>query len=84
MCPPPPLLPPATSAVGVLGACLFPLAPNWAKVAVFYVSSGLLFLILGVLLIRAVLALVTWIATGNTVWLLPNLSSEARLVCPPC
>ncbi|KAL4432440.1 hypothetical protein ABPG77_001739 [Micractinium sp. CCAP 211/92] len=62
--------------LGVVGACLFPLAPNWAKVAVFYVSSGLLFLILGVLLIRAVLALVTWVATGNTVWLLPNLSSE--------
>lgn len=65
-------------AVGVVGACLFPLAPNWAKVAVFYLSSGLLFLILGVLLIRSVLALVTWVATGNTVWLLPNLSSEAR------
>ncbi|KAL4437010.1 hypothetical protein ABPG75_004149 [Micractinium tetrahymenae] len=60
----------------VVGACLFPLAPNWAKVAVFYLSSGLLFLILGVLLIRSVLALVTWVATGNTVWLLPNLSSE--------
>lgn len=62
--------------LGVVGACLFPLAPNWAKVAVFYLSSGLLFLILGVLLIRSVLALVTWVATGNTVWLLPNLSSE--------
>lgn len=72
------------SAVGVVGACLFPLAPNWAKVGVFYLSSGLLFLILGVLLVRAALALVTWIATGNTVWLLPNLSSEASPLSLMC
>lgn len=62
--------------LGVLGACLFPLAPNWAKVAVFYLSSGLLILILGLLLLRGTLAAVTWIVSGRTLWLLPNLLSE--------
>lgn len=67
---------PRRPAVGVLGACLFPLAPNWAKVAVFYLSSGLLILILGLLLLRGTLAAVTWIVSGRTLWLLPNLLSE--------
>lgn len=60
----------------VLGACLFPLAPNWAKIGVFYLSSGLLVLLLGALLLRSLLAAVTWIVSGRTVWLLPNLMSE--------
>ena len=42
--------PPA--AVAVVGCCLFPLAPNWTKVAVFYATAGLLALILGVLALR--------------------------------
>lgn len=43
---------PCSAAVAVVGACLFPLAPNWAKVGVFYLTAGLLALILGVLALR--------------------------------
>jgi hypothetical protein len=60
----------------VLGACLFPLAPNWAKIAVFYLSSGLLALLLGSLLLRGAVAAATWIVSGHTLWLLPNIMSE--------
>lgn len=45
-------VPPPSAAVAVVGACLFPLAPNWAKVGVFYLTAGLLALILGVLALR--------------------------------
>lgn len=62
--------------LAVVGACLFPLAPNWAKVGVFYLTAGLLALILGVLALRGVLALATWLVSGRTVWLLPNVMSE--------
>ena len=80
---PPVLCRPPPAAVAVLGACLFPLAPNWAKLGVFYASSGLLMAILALLLLRSVLAVSTVLASGRTLWLLPNLMSEAsaRLHC---
>ncbi|PRW58596.1 Translocation sec62 [Chlorella sorokiniana] len=62
--------------LAVVGACLFPLAPNWAKVGVFYLTAGLLALILGVLALRSVVALATWLVSGRTLWLLPNVMSE--------
>lgn len=65
--------------MGVIAACCFPLAPNWVKVWVFYLSAGLLMLILATLALRSAVALATWLASGRTVWLLPNLLSEARL-----
>ncbi|KAI3433795.1 hypothetical protein D9Q98_003600 [Chlorella vulgaris] len=60
----------------VLGACMFPLAPNWMKVGVFYLSAGLLMFLLGMLLLRGVVAAVTWIASGRTLWLLPTILAE--------
>jgi translocation protein SEC62 len=66
----------ALAAAGVLAVCLFPMAPNWAKIGVVYVSSTLLTLILGALLLRALVAAASWIGAGRTVWLLPNLLSE--------
>lgn len=47
-----PCTPCPPAAVAVVGCCLFPLAPNWTKVAVFYATAGLLALILGVLALR--------------------------------
>ncbi|KAI7845608.1 hypothetical protein COHA_000894 [Chlorella ohadii] len=62
--------------LAVVGACLFPLAPNWAKVGVFYLTAGLLALIMGVLALRGALALATWLVSGRALWLLPNVMSE--------
>lgn len=67
--------------MAVVGCCLFPLAPDWAKVVVFYASAGLLSLMLGVLALRGALALGSWVLTGRTVWLLPNLMSEVSRCC---
>ena len=75
---PTPLPPPPLPAVGVLAACLFPLAPNWAKLGVVYLSTTLLIAILGTLTLRAAVALASWIACGTALWLLPNLLAEVR------
>lgn len=92
--PPSPSFHPTVRAVAVLAACCFPLAPNWAKVWVFYASASLLILLLGLLALRGALALATWLVAGRTVWLLPNALSEAsrrvgvmavyvlRCICP--
>ncbi|RMZ57486.1 hypothetical protein APUTEX25_003729, partial [Auxenochlorella protothecoides] len=61
---------------GVLAACLFPLAPYGIKVTVFYLASGLLTVILGTLVLRLFVAATSWILTGKTLWLLPNVLSE--------
>lgn len=66
----------ALAVAGVLAACMFPLAPPPVKVAVFYLCAGLLVLIVSVLALRSLVAAASWIATGSTVWLLPNLLSE--------
>lgn len=62
--------------LGVLFACLFPLAPLKLRLAVVYISAGLLSVILSVLAVRSVMATVSWIGTGRTVWLLPNLLAD--------
>lgn len=38
--------------------------------------AGLLTAILAVLALRSVVAAITWIASGSTLWLLPNLLNE--------
>jgi hypothetical protein len=48
------------------------------KVGVFYLSAGLLMFLLGMLLLRGVVAAVTWIASGRTLWLLPTILAEVR------
>ncbi len=63
-------------AVIVLGACLFPLAPYKVKLAVVYMSMGILMTLMGALLLRGAVAGATWMAIGRSFWLLPNVLSE--------
>lgn len=65
-------------AVLVLAACLFPLAPYTLKLVVLYTSMGLLMTLVGALLVRGLVAGVTWMAAGRSFWILPNVLSEAR------
>ena len=46
------------------------------KLAAVYLSMTLLCLIFAVLLVRSLLALVTWVALGRCLWLFPYLLSE--------
>lgn len=62
--------------VVVMMFCLFPLAPQPIKLAVVYLSMTLLTLIFSVLTVRSILAAVTWISTGKTVWLFPHMLSD--------
>ena len=62
----------ALCAVGVVLVCLFPVAPSWIKIAVMYASTTLLGFIVSFLGVRGVIALMSYILTGRTVWVLPN------------
>jgi hypothetical protein len=53
------------------------------KLAAVYMSMTLLSLIMVTLLVRALLALVTWVALGRSLWLFPYLLSEVRCPCQP-
>lgn len=66
--------------LGVLLACLFPLAPYPVKAAVFYLAASLLAVILGILTLRLLLASVSWVVSGHTVWLLPNILSDVWIL----
>lgn len=54
----------------VLLGCLFPIWPRWAKLGALVVAAGLLALIVGLLLIRGLLAFVTWLV-GYQLWIFP-------------
>jgi len=45
-----------------------------------YMLSGLLVLLIGALLVRAFIALTSYIFTGNTVWVLPNVLDDNKPV----
>ncbi|KAK9806919.1 hypothetical protein WJX72_007432 [[Myrmecia] bisecta] len=60
----------------VIGFCLFPLAPNKVKLGVVYCSASLLILIVSTIVVRALLAAVTWISLGKSLWIFPNLLSD--------
>lgn len=62
--------------VVVLAACLFPLAPWWARMAVVYTLMVLLATLLGVIALRYVLFGLVWIVTGHSFWLFPYLMSD--------
>ena len=68
----------ALAAVGVLLISLFPVAPPAVKAAVLYILAGFLTIIMAVLLIRGLVALVTWIFSGKTVWILPNALADDK------
>jgi hypothetical protein len=60
----------------VIAACLFPLAPAWVRVAVLYLLSGLLMVLLGVILVRYLVFVLVWVLTGCSLWIFPNIMSE--------
>ena len=71
----------ALSALGALGVvllCLFPVAPAFVKAGVVYLLMTLLIIMLGTLLLRAIIAAVSWIGTGRTVWILPNALADDK------
>ena len=61
----------------ILVCCLFPIWPRWAKLGALAVSAGLLVLLLGSILFRALLGYGTWML-GYEVWILPNVFDEAE------
>jgi len=64
------------AVVLVLAACLFPLAPMWAKKVVFYVSLSVLILMFAVMMVRIVVYVACWVVAGKHIWLLPNILSD--------
>lgn len=66
----------ALCAVGVILLCLFPVAPSWIKIGVVYLLSGVLGVMIGSLVVRGFIALTSFIFTGNTVWILPNVLDD--------
>eukprot|EP00199_Chlamydomonas_sp_CCMP681_P002638 CAMPEP_0119108160 /NCGR_PEP_ID=MMETSP1180-20130426/13500_1 /TAXON_ID=3052 ORGANISM="Chlamydomonas cf sp, Strain CCMP681" /NCGR_SAMPLE_ID=MMETSP1180 /ASSEMBLY_ACC=CAM_ASM_000741 /LENGTH=331 /DNA_ID=CAMNT_0007093747 /DNA_START=179 /DNA_END=1174 /DNA_ORIENTATION=+ len=60
----------------VVAACLFPLAPWWARISVVYTMMVLLLALLGTMLVRYVLFCAIWVMTGSTFWLFPNMMSD--------
>lgn len=68
----------ALAAVGVVLLCLFPIAPAFVKAGVVYLLMGLLIVILGMLLLRAIMAAVSWIGTGRTIWIFPNALADDK------
>eukprot|EP00884_Botryococcus_braunii_P003901 jgi/Botrbrau1/13511/Bobra.0082s0104.1 len=68
----------ALVVVAVIAACLFPLAPYWLRLTVVYAAMTLLTLIFVILIIRSLIALVTWVTSGYTLWLFPYLLAEDK------
>jgi translocation protein SEC62 len=65
-------------ALAVVLICLFPVAPMWVKAGVVYIASGLLAAIMAVLILRSVIALASYVGTGRTVWILPNVLADDK------
>ena len=65
-----------------LARWLTPGAVRRVKLAAVYLSMTLLCLIMAVLIVRSLLALVTWVALGRCLWLFPYLLSE--VLPAPC
>lgn len=62
--------------VVTLACCLFPIFPHWCKLGVLYFCLAFLTLIFGVLIFRAVIFAVLWLALGKRMWFLPNILAE--------
>ena len=63
-------------ALIVIAICLFPLAPHWVKLVVFYSSLSLLAFIAVLCVVRLILYGALWTAVGRHMWLFPNLFSD--------
>lgn len=69
-------MPPAAAAAAA--------SVHTCRLAVLYLLSGLLSLMLGTMLLRYVLWFTVWLPTGAHFWLLPNMmSEEVRPGVPP-
>lgn len=55
---------------------LFPVAPYKVKLGVLYSAMGLLILLFVVSVVRVLIFTAMWVATGRSIWLLPNLYSD--------
>ena len=66
--------------LGITLCTMFPLAPRPIKLVALYVSMTLIIVIFSVLIVRGLVAMTTWIPTGRSLWIFPNLLSE---VCAP-
>jgi translocation protein SEC62 len=66
----------ALCAVGVVLLCLFPVAPTWVKIGVMYFSTTVLAVVTSLLVIRMVIALLSYIVSGRTVWVYPNVLDD--------
>jgi hypothetical protein len=66
----------ALVVVVVIAACLFPLAPYPVRLGVVYTSMALLSAILAIIVVRSIIAGVSWVALGRSLWLFPYLLSE--------
>lgn len=62
----------------LLGSHLHARALLQVKLTAVYCSMTLICLIMGTLLVRGALGLVTWVVLGRSLWLFPYLLSEVR------
>ena len=62
--------------VGVIGCCLFPLAPRPVKLGLLYLATGLCGLFLGVGVLRGVVWLFLWIGLGWDFWIFPYMLDD--------
>ncbi|KAK3105193.1 hypothetical protein FSP39_019501 [Pinctada imbricata] len=67
--------------IGAIALCLFPLWPDWMRVAVYYISlvgASFVGLILVLVIIRGILFCAIWLVTFGKLhfWLLPNLTED--------
>mmetsp|Transcript_28913 Transcript_28913/g.73837 ORF Transcript_28913/g.73837 Transcript_28913/m.73837 type:complete len:329 (-) Transcript_28913:168-1154(-) len=60
----------------VIAACLFPLAPWWARMALVYFLMSILLVLLGLIVLRYTLFTLVWVASGHALWLFPNMMSD--------
>jgi len=72
------------AVVLVLAACLFPLAPIWAKKIVFYTSLTILILMCTMMLLRVLVYIVCWTIAGKHIWLLPNILADDLPISEIC
>ncbi|XP_065867156.1 translocation protein SEC62 [Euphorbia lathyris] len=59
-----------------LAICLFPVYPHRCKLLILYLCAGVLLLILSLLLVRATIFGVLYIALGKRIWIFPNILAE--------
>ncbi|CAG9463043.1 unnamed protein product [Pedinophyceae sp. YPF-701] len=67
-------------AVGIMSACLLPIAPMWVKWGVLYLAYGFLGVIFGFVGLRAAIFAVLWIAAGYHLWVMPLIFDDRATI----